>query len=555
MKNTRFFLYGLLVLIAMMLWTTWQREHAPAQSIQQTQSSQQMDVQPSTDKPYSFHQNINHQVKKVTNHTIAQTQSDRIITVKTDLLNIQIDRLGGNIVHADLLKYSKSLKDKTPFVLMNQTNDHYYIAQSGLVLPNEDINHTPLLYTADQSQYTLNNNQPLIVTLKSKMDSGLTVVKQYQFQPNHYAVAVNYSLKNDSSRPWVGSEFMQFTRNITPLTSKSMFGFHSFFGVAVSSPDHPYQKYTFQKLSEESIGQIAKGGWVSMVQHYFLGAWVPDKNVKYRYYSKMGADELATAGMIGPKLEVQPGQTVQLNSNLYVGPKIEARLDQLSPKLWLTVDFGWLWFISIIIFKILKWINTIIDNWGWSIVILTILIKLAFYHLSATSYKSMAAMRKLQPKVSRLKEQYKDDKQGMSKAMMELYKKEKINPLGGCLPILVQIPVFIALYYVLLESVELRQAPFIFWIYDLSARDPYFILPILMGITMYLQQKLSPAPPDPTQAKMMMFLPIVMTVFFLNFPAGLVLYWFVNNLVSVWQQWYITKRYMDGKYDKKKKKK
>lgn len=550
MKNFRFVLYAALVLVGMMLWNAWKMEHPDKTTAAQTTTLSQ----PTEEQPYSFHQNINNQVKKLTDHTIYVVPKDRIVNVKTDLLSLQIDRLGGYIVHVDLLKYPRSLKNKTPFVLINQNPKTYYVAQSGLIAPDGLDTHQPHLYQSAAQSYQMENGQPLLVTLTAKDKSGLLVKKVYTFKPNRYAINLTYQLKNNSSKPWVGSEFMQFTRTVTPPPVKGVFGFHSFFGAAISSPSEPYQKYTFKKLSEESINQVTKGGWIAMVQHYFLGAWVPKNDTKYRYYSRMSANELATVGIIGPKLEIQPNQTVDLSSDLYTGPKIESRLDLLSPKLWLTVDFGWLYFISIIIFKILKWINHFIGNWGWSIIILTVLIKLVFYHLSATSYKSMAGMRKLQPRIARLKEQYGDDKQGMSKAMMQLYKKEKINPLGGCLPILIQIPVFIALYYVLLESVELRQAPFILWIHDLSAKDPYYILPILMGISMYLQQKLSPAPPDATQAKMMMFLPIVMTVFFLNFPAGLVLYWLVNNIVSVLQQWYITRRYESGAYDKKRKK-
>ncbi len=561
MKMIRYTLYAALVVVAMLLWNAWQKENPKTVITQQETSQSQITNNQNqntnaqnTGSSYSFHQNINHQVNKVSNQKINQTPSDRVVHVKTDVLDISIDKLGGSIIKVDLLKYNKTLKDKTPVELINQSPDEYYVAQSGLVLPNQNVDHQPLLFQSAQTQYQLiNGNKNLIVKLTARDPKGLEVTKTFTFKPNTYAIKVDYTLDNISSKPWVGSDFMQFTRLTTPPSSNGLMGFHSFFGIAVSSPAHPYQKYLFKKLSEDRITQVVQGGWLAMVQHYFLGAWVPASNIKYRYYSKVTASGLATVGVIGPKLEIQPGKTASISSMLYSGPKVEQRLDKLSPKLWLTVDFGWLGFISILIFKLLNWINEIIGNWGWSIIVLTVLIKLAFYHLSSKSYKSMAAMRKLQPKIARLKEQYVDDKQGMSKATMALYKKEKINPLGGCLPILIQIPVFIALYYVLLESVELRQAPFIFWIHDLSAKDPSYILPILMGVSMYLQQKLSPAPPDATQAKMMMFLPVIMTVFFLNFPAGLVLYWLVNNVVSVLQQWYITRRYMSGDYDKKKK--
>ncbi len=554
MKNIRYVLYAALVVISMMLWNAWEKENVKNEVIQEaTQPEVIQKDNLTTNNNYSFHGNVNHQVHKISSPLMNQTSKNRIIHVKTDVLDFNIDKSGGNFIHDNLPEYTNSLEDKSPVELLNQNEELYYIAESGLVLADQDIEHQPILYQSSQDNYQLApTDKNLIIKLTAK-DNGLEITKTLTFEPKNYSIKIDYSLHNSSNKPWVGSDFMQFIRNALPPHQKGILGFNSFFGIAISSPGSAYQKYTFKKLSENPVNQTTSGGWIAMDQHYFLGAWVPNKETIYRYYSKVTADGMATVGMIGPKMEIQPGQTVNLSSVFYTGPKIATFLDQLSPKLWLTIDFGWLGFISIIIFKALKWINSFVGNWGWSIIILTILIKLIFYHLSATSYKSMAGMRKLQPKISRLKEQYVDDKQGMSKAMMALYKQEKINPLGGCLPILIQIPVFIALYYVLLESVELRQAPFIFWIHDLSLKDAYYILPILMGISMYLQQKLSPAPPDAAQAKMMMFLPVIMTVFFLNFPAGLVLYWLTNNVVSVLQQWYITKRYESGAYDKNKK--
>ena len=281
---------------------------------------------------------------------------------------------------------------------------------------------------------------------------------------------------------------------------------------------------------------------------YFLWAGVPNSNENYYYYSQASANQLYVTGLIGPTITVLPGQQTSFGSQLYIGPEIASSLNVIAPHLGLTVDYGWLWIIAVGIFWLLKHVHNIVGNWGWAIVIVTLLIKLLFYKLSETSYKSMAKMRALQPKLEALKERCGNDRQQLSKATMELYRKEKVNPLGGCLPILVQIPVFIALYWVLIESVELRQAPFILWIHDLAAPDPYFILPILMGTTMFIQQRLSPAPPDPTQAKIMMFLPIVFTILFLQFPSGLVLYWTVNQGVSILQQWYITKRFERGAY-------
>jgi len=377
----------------------------------------------------------------------------------------------------------------------------------------------------------------------------LAVTKTFTFKPNRYDVVVDYQVSNQSNKAWAGNYYMQFTRSGVPPEKKGRFVVSSFFGVALSSPEKSYEKHKFSKLSEAPINKNIKDGWLAMVQHYFLGAWVPNHDTDYHYYSQAGGDNIFKAGMIGPTINLQPNQSHAFQSNFYAGPKITKRLDKLSPHLWLTIDYGWLWFISLILFYVMDFVYKIIGNWGWSIIAVTILIKLAFYHLSSKSYKSMAGVSRLQPKIAALKERYGDDKQGMTKAMMELYRKEKINPLGGCLPILVQIPVFIALYWVLLESVQLRQAPFIFWIHDLSIKDPFYILPILMGLSMFVQQKLNPPPPDPTQAKVMMLLPVFMTVVFINFPAGLVLYWIVNNVLSIAQQWYIKEKY--GKIKRK----
>jgi len=313
-------------------------------------------------------------------------------------------------------------------------------------------------------------------------------------------------------------------------------------GGAITSPDKAYQKISFSDMLDGNLSKNVKGGWAVMQQHYFLSAWIPNKQKTNHYYTSVSQNGIYTIGFVGPRLKIAPGDKLSTKTTFYAGPQLSDRLQAIAPNLDLTVDYGWLWFISIAIFWLMKKIYLLIGNWGWSIVLVTIAIKALFYKLSATSYRSMAKMRRLAPKIKALKERVGNDKQKMSQATMELYKKEKVNPFGGCLPILIQIPFFIALYYVLIESVELRQAPFIFWIHDLSIKDPFYVLPVLMGISMFIQQKLSPAPPDPIQAKMMMLLPVVFTVFFLNFPAGLVLYWFVNNTLSILQQWYVMRK-------------
>jgi YidC/Oxa1 family membrane protein insertase len=321
-----------------------------------------------------------------------------------------------------------------------------------------------------------------------------------------------------------------------------LFQTYTYTGGVLSQPEKPYDKIDFGDMADRALDESVQGGWAAMIQHYFAAAVVPAAEEVNYYYSIALADARYVLGVMTPQQVTPAGATTTYAMQLYVGPKDQQRMEKLAPYLDRTVDYGWLWFIAMPLFWVLKWIHGVLGNWGFSIIALTILIKLAFFQLSAASYKSMARMRKLQPRITQLRERYASDKARMNQAMMELYKTEKINPLGGCLPILVQIPVFISLYWVLLESVELRQAPFLLWIQDLSEHDPLFVLPLLMGASMFVQQKLNPAPPDPIQAKVMMMLPIVFTFLFLFFPSGLVLYWLVNNLLSIAQQWVITRK-------------
>jgi YidC/Oxa1 family membrane protein insertase len=324
-----------------------------------------------------------------------------------------------------------------------------------------------------------------------------------------------------------------------------MFQIGSFTGSSFGQPGkHRYKKVSFDDMKKQNLDVDANGGWVAMQQHYFLTAWVPNQKSLNRLYTQSNHEKF-TIGSVSEQYTLEPQQSLNLSSQLYVGPEDTAVLKKLAPGLDLTVDYGWLWFLSDALFSIMKAIESVIGNWGWSIIFITILIKLMFYRLSASSYRSMANMRRLQPKLEQLKQRFGDDKAKFSQATMELYRQEKVNPLGGCLPILIQIPVFIALYWVLVESVELRHAPFMLWIHDLSASDPYHVLPLVMGLTLFIQQKLNPTPPDPAQAKVMMMMPVFMTILFWGFPAGLVLYWIVNNTLSILQQWWITKKFKD----------
>ena len=335
--------------------------------------------------------------------------------------------------------------------------------------------------------------------------------------------------------------YRQFKRTESTGIEQSRF-LYTYTGGVLSTEENPYEKIEFGDMEDQDLKQEIKQGWVAMIQHYFVGAWIGEKDKTNHVYTKVSDGNKYVIGMLTPQASVAPGSTGSIKARAYVGPKLQEQLKDVAPNLVLTVDYGWLTILAEPIFWFMKWIQSVVGNWGWTIILLTISIKLMFYKLSETSYKSMANLRRVHPRLQSLKERFGDDKQGMQQAMMKIYKEEKINPLGGCLPILVQIPVFIALYWVLLESVEMRQAPFILWLDDLSSKDPYYVLPLLMGASMLIQQKLNPAPLDPVQAKIMMMLPIVFTVFFAFFPAGLVLYWVANNVLSITQQWVITKR-------------
>jgi YidC/Oxa1 family membrane protein insertase len=416
------------------------------------------------------------------------------------------------------------------------------LAQSGLLNPNgPDTTQGQAVYVTEQKNYSLLPNQSnLQVKLYWQNAQGVKITKIFTFQRNQYEIGVDYQINNQSSQPWDGNLYLQLLRKDLPDAHQNRLSTTAtYFGAAISSPDKRFQKISFNSMKEKNIDQTITGGWAAMIQHYFVSAWVPENTQALQYFSHVTQNGLYTIGMISPKISAQPGETITTHAKLYTGPAIADYLEQAAPGLKLTIDYGWFWFISGIIFWMMQHIYNIIGNWGWSIVIVTLIIKLMFYHLSAKSYRSMNGMKKLQPQLALLKERYGDDKQKFTQATLELYKKEKVNPMSGCLPILVQIPVFIGLYWVLIESVQLRQAPFIFWIHDLSMKDPYYVLPVLMGLSMFLQQRLNPPPPDPMQAKIMMLMPIVFTALFMNFPAGLMLYWFVNNTLSFLQQWFI----------------
>ncbi|MGV8920405.1 MAG: membrane protein insertase YidC [Pseudomonas sp.] len=472
--------------------------------------------------------------------------SKDLIQVKTDVLNLDIDPVGGDIAQLRLPLYPRRQDHpEIPFQLFDNGGERTYLAQSGLTGangPDARASGRPV-YTSAQKTYQLADGQnDLVVDLKFS-DNGVNYIKRFTFKRGLYDLTVSYLIDNQSGQPWAGNLFAQLKRDASADPSSSTAtGTATYLGAAVGTPAEPYKKVSMKDIDKASLKETVQGGWVAWLQHYFVTAWIPNKSDSNVMATRKDSQGNYIIGFTGPALSVAAGAKGETSATLYAGPKSQAVLKELSPGLELTVDYGILWFIAQPIFWLLQHIHMLVGNWGFSIIFLTMLIKGLFFPLSAASYKSMARMRAVAPKLAALKEQHGDDRQKMSQSMMELYKKEKINPLGGCLPIVVQMPVFLSLYWVLLESVEMRQAPFILWITDLSIKDPFFILPIIMGATMFIQQRLNPTPPDPMQAKVMKLMPIIFTFFFLWFPAGLVLYWVVNNCLSISQQWYITRK-------------
>ena len=552
MDIRRVILYAALALVVYSLWTNWQTDYPPI-----TPTVAATTAVKSTDGSLLPTMSSNESSADLVAKPIVDTgpvEQGPTVQVKTDVLDLTINLKQGSITNANLLDYPLSVDEKNkPFTLLQDSNIERYIANSSLFIVNgQNIEDVKTNYTSEKQSYQLPAGQDqLIVSLKGQTADGLVVNKVFIFKKGSYLIDVRYVLTNEGSTPWKGYMNMQLLRSSPKEDKSSMFHVGSFTGASYSNPGKKrYQKVNFKDMQKTNLDINAEGGWIAMQQHYFLSAWIPVATSNYRFYTRsIGGDY--SIGAVSKPIVLEPAQKQEVGSQLYLGPEDTAVLKAIAPGLDLTVDYGWLWFLSSLLFSLMKFIYSVVGNWGWSIVLVTVLIKLAFYRLSATSAKSMAGMRKLKPKLDALREQYGDDKAKISQATMELYRQEKVNPIGGCLPIVIQIPVFIALYWVLLESVELRQAPFIFWIKDLAAADPYHILPIIMGATMFIQQTLNPVPPDPMQAKVMKFLPVLLTGLFWNFPAGLVLYWIVNNTLTFLQQWYITRKYNDDKPVKK----
>lgn len=547
MNSRRNLLILALAFVSYLLYTQWQIDYnQPKQPVTATQTTQSS----SSDVPTSSAHNS-------ANDILDSQQRGKLITLESDVLKIQVDTTGGDVVSSSLLKYDETLHSKQPFALMQDTKDKLYIAQSGLIGKNgiDSINGRAD-YSVTGSDFKLAEGQNELQVPLTYVKDGVTYQKIFTLKRNSYDVGVEYKITNNSAATIQVEPYAQLKHTL--LDSSSSLTMPTYMGGAYSSSETKYHKYSFSDMKDKSLNVETKPGWVAILQHYFVSAWVPNQNVDNHFYTRATKDN-ATIGLREPVVSIAPGATDTIKLQLWTGPKLQDQMSKVQDNLELTVDYGWAWFIAKPLFILLKFIHSIVGNWGLAIIGITIVVKAILYPLTRAQYTSMAKMRMLQPRITELRERFGDDKQRMGQETMKLYKEEKVNPLGGCLPILLQMPIFLALYYTFIEAVQLRHAPFYGWIHDLAAPDPYYILPILMGISMFFLQKFSPTPvADPMQQKIMTFMPVAFTVFFLWFPSGLVLYWLSSNLITITQQQIIyrglEKRGLHSRVKKKDKK-
>ena len=556
METQRLLLYMAFGFISLILYQTWMQDyHAPV-PVQSSApaSTAGTAAAPGVSNSADIPDASNISAAPAANTPVLdKTVSTPIVSVKTDVMDIEISTLGATITKVLLNDYPVSVEEPdTPFMLMSNTPARFLVGQSGLLSndPNSPVPNHDTEMSVEAEAYVMGDNNTLAVPFVWQSDDGKTVTKTLTFTKGSYEVLVDYVIDNASSEPWAVSQYRQLKRKPGTSDEKQQF-LNTYIGGVTSNPEDRYNKVSFGDMEDERLDMNVTNGWVAMIQHYFAAAWVPTPDeVNTAYTRYLPSENRYIIGMISAAQTVPAGTQATFSTKAYIGPKIQENLKATAPHLELTVDYGWLTIIAQPLFWLLKFIHGYVGNWGWAIILSTCVIKAIFYKLSESSYRSMAKMKKLQPKLLELKERYGDDRAKMGQATMELYKKEKTNPLGGCLPMIIQMPVFIALYWTLLESVELRQAPWMFHIHDLSLKDPYFILPVLMAVSMYIQQKLNPAPVDPIQAKVFQFLPLIFGVFFAMFPAGLVLYWVVNNTLTILQQYYITKKVLGDDFGK-----
>ncbi len=540
MDNLRFILVVSLSLVMLMLWQEWEKDYGTT-ALQDEITEQENRAARPADVPVApVSPETQQSVANIDMDPAAPMSDEEYIVVKTDLYQINIGKKGGGVDKLELLKFPVALETPDiPTLLLNNTAPLFYVAQGGLLSENGGPTHEATFTTANDNYVLGDEDNKLVVPLVWEAENGLKVTKTYEFNRDSYLVNIRYEIENQSVEPWVGHAYNQLQRSDPGRESRILY---TYTGAVVSSPEQRYEKLSFDDMEDEKLNVDITNGWVAMLQHYFVSALIPaSRDEQNHYYTLAATNNHYVIGAITPATTIQANTAGVIEQKLYMGPKIQSKLEKIAPGLELTVDYGVLWFLAKPLFWCLDYFHGMTGNWGWAIVLVTLMLKLIFFQLSAKGYKSMANMRRVQPRLMAIKDRYKDDRTRLNQAMMDIYKKEKINPLGGCFPILIQIPVFIALYWTLLESVELRQTGFIFWLTDLSAPDRFYVLPLLMGATMLIQQKLNPAPMEPVQQKVMSILPIVFTVFFAFFPSGLVLYWVVNNTLSIAQQWVITR--------------
>ena len=549
MDLTKFALYTSLAVITYLMLLAWQEDYPPL--IDDGIAEQAQPIDPASglveinDLPTQMPSSSRLSTQQTSGLTDATAQTElqkRHIDIKTDTLELSIDLSGGDIVSLSLPKYLKQIDvADDPFRLLENSLGRNYVAQSGLIGENGIDNSGRATYESIDSNYQLQDGQEILqVDLITNVQNDVIVTKRFTFRRNSYLIDVEFLVENNTDTSWEANVFGQIKRdNFDDPSSIGGFG-RTFLGFVTTAVDDPYIKIDFDDIDDRSESVETTGGWIGFSQHYFLSAWIPNQEQANRFTTRKNDANQYFGEFISEAFTVSAGTTGGHNIQFYSGPKDQYVLAEIAPNLDLTIDYGFLWFLAAPIYWLLTQIDSLVGNYGVSIILLTLVVKALFYKLSETQYKSMAGMRRIMPKMQQIKDRYGDDRMGLQKATMDLYKKEKINPFGGCLPMLVQMPVFIALYWVLMESVELRHAPFVGYLTDLSVRDPFFILPLLMGATMFLQTRLSPAPADPMQAKVMQLMPIMMTVLFLWFPSGLVLYWLTNGLLGILQQWYIT---------------
>lgn len=528
MESQRSFLLIGLAMVGFLLWQQWQLDYGPqpvAPITTSSQASAELDMPSSEDVPAASSDG----------QTLiaSSTRGGKIISVITDTLILSIDTKGGDVVSAHLAKFPLEEDSDESYNLLKPSGDKLFIAQSGLIgRDGTDSKARPTFEVAKDS-YTLEGDN-LTVPLTLLTADGLQVTKNFIFTRNSHKIDVNYVVKNNTSDPKQVQPFAQLKQSM--LEQEGSMFMPIYRGGAYSTEEDRYQKYSFDDMADNNLKKTTVAGWAAMIEHYFVSAWVPPQGEKNNLFSRVLQQTNGVIGYTGQSVTIQAGETAQINNILYLGPKDQATLAGLARGLDLTVDYGFLWMISQPLFSFLQFIHSLVGNWGFSIILITIVVKGLMYPLTKKQYESMAKMRALKPKMDALKERFGEDKQKMQQAMMEMYKKDKVNPMGGCFPLLLQMPIFLALYWVLLESVELRHADFIFWITDLSAKDPFFVLPVLTGVSMYLLQKLQPMTmTDPMQQKIMQFMPVAMSLFFFIFPAGLVLYWLISNVITLVQ--------------------